>query len=272
MNNRCAPLTFLDLATREREWKGVPSVTQLIDGTRRQYLLITTDYAVNPQKAAYRVLGTRGHTALDTDNDFSFTEEHFDDGDIQGTADMVEQQENGEWWMIDHKTTGSYKVAKALGIVKKEEIQYGEDGAPLKHKNGKVVKKRWFERSGEPDMEDWIMQLNMYRIKFEEMLKEKIYRIKIFCITRDGNTFSAKNRGVVNEFEYIDVPRRDDVEVLAFYDKKRKALLKAFDTGTVPPECTPVECWDGNKCKLCEVAEECAKHGRSYIIPEEDDE
>ena len=55
----------------------------------------------------------------------------------------LEKQENGEWWLIDHKTAGSFKVAKAIGLVKMEEALLNPDGTPQKHKNGKPKKKVW---------------------------------------------------------------------------------------------------------------------------------
>jgi len=272
MAERCAPLSYLQLAGREREWKGVPSVTQLISGTRCEYLKLTTGYAVDPAKAAFRVHGTRGHTALDSNNNSSFTEEHFEDEGIQGTADMFEQQADGTWWLIDHKTAGSFKVAKALGLVKKEEVQYDEiSGIPLKHKNGKPVKKTWFEASGQPDIEDWMLQLNKYRMMGEKALGEKISRIKIFAVVRDGNTFTAKNRGVMKEIYYIDIPMMLDGAVNMYFDKKKDLLLSALKDGTMPEECSASECWSGNKCKICDVADACKAAGRTWIVEGEDE-
>lgn len=276
LGRRCAPITYLQLVCREREWKGVPSVTQLIQGTREAYLKLTTDFATDPQGGTFRVLGTRGHTALEIDNDFSFTEEHFEGASIQGTADLLEKQENGEWWLIDHKTAGSYKVAKALGLTKMEEPITDENGVQLKHKNGKPKKKVWYEATPESfakrdiDIKDWIYQLNAYRIAMEEQLKEKITRLFIFAVVRDGGTFSAKNRGIYENFYYIPIPILDDETINAYFNIKRAALIHALDKKEIPLECSPEECWSGRKCELCEVAEECAKYGRSYINMEEE--
>ena len=276
LGRRCAPVTYLQLVCREREWKGIPSVTQLLQGTREAYLKITSDFIADPQGATFRVLGTRGHTALEIDNDFSFTEEHFSGDNLQGTADLLEKQENGEWWLIDHKTAGSYKVAKAIGLVKMEELLTDENGTPLKHKNGKPKKKVWYESTPESikardiDIHDWIYQLNAYRIEMEERLKEKISRLFIFAVVRDGGTFSAKNRGVMENFYYIPIPIVDDAVIKAYFSTKRNMLVHALETKTMPPECSPEECWNGRKCELCEVAAVCASHGRSYLSMKEE--
>ena len=276
LGRRCAPVTYLQLVCREREWKGIPSVTQLLQGTREAYLKITSDFIADPQGATFRVLGTRGHTALEIDNDFSFTEEHFSGDNLQGTADLLEKQENGEWWLIDHKTAGSFKVAKAIGLVKMEEALLNPDGTPQKHKNGKPKKKVWYEatpeslKAREADIHDWIYQLNAYRIEMEERLKEKITRLFIFAVVRDGGTFSARNRGVMENFYYIPIPIIDDAVIKAYFSTKRNLLIHALETKTVPPECSPEECWNGRKCDLCEVAAVCATYGRSYLSVKEE--
>lgn len=273
MEERCAPLSYLSLAARERVWKGIPSVTQLIDGTRRQYLLLTTDTTLNPDKAAFRVLGTKGHASLDDDNDLSFTEEKFESTEIHGTADLLELQMTKLFWLGDYKTSGSYKVAKALGMVKKQEPICDENGNQLKHKNGKPQFKRWFEfDNSQRDVRDWALQLNKYRIELEKRLGEKIPRLKVFCIVRDGNTVTAKGRGILRNTYYLDIPLLPDAEVEAYFSAKRTALLDALATGIMPEECTPEEAWGGNKCKDCEVREACAKAGRSYVIKEEEEE
>lgn len=275
LGRRCAPVTYLQLVCREREWKGIPSVTQLLQGTREAYLKITSDFTADPQQATFRVLGTRGHTALEIDNDFSFTEEHFSGDNLQGTADLLEKQENGEWWLIDHKTAGSFKVAKAIGLVKMEEVLKDADGNPLKHKNGKPKKKVWWEvtpeslKAREADIHDWIYQLNAYRIEMEEQLKEKISRLWIFAVVRDGGTFSATNRGLTENFYYIPIPIIDDDIIKAYFSTKRNLLIHALNTKTVPPECSADECWNGRKCQLCEVASVCATYGRSYLTIDE---
>ena len=275
LGRRCAPVVYLQLVCRERVWKGIPSVTQLLQGTREAYLKITSDFTADPQGATFRVLGTRGHTALDTDNDLSFTEEHFEGQLIQGTADLLEKQENGEWWLIDHKTAGSFKVAKALGLVKHEEPILNEDGTPAKHKNGKPKKNiSWVItpeslKEREKDIRDWIFQLNAYRIEMEKALGEDISRLFIFAVVRDGGTFSATNRGVTENFYYIPIPMVNNDIVTSYFSMKRQMLLAALDNKEPPIECSPEECWNGRKCEMCEVAEACAKIGRSYKSVEE---
>ena len=122
MARRCAPLSYLKVcAVQDREWKGTPSVTQLIKGTREAYLMITEDYAVDPQSEIYALMGTGLHMVLErfAEN----PEETVEFMGISGTSDELEGKT-----LLDYKNTGSYKVALALGmtVIKEEEIPTGK--------------------------------------------------------------------------------------------------------------------------------------------------
>ena len=103
----------------------------------------------------------------------------------------------------------------------------------------------------------------------EEQLGEKITRLWIFAVVRDGGTFSAKNRGVLENFYYIPIPILDDDVIRSYFSVKRLMLINALEKKEIPPECSPEECWNGRKCQMCEVAETCAKYGRSYLTADE---
>lgn len=266
MSNRCAPLGYLQLCARQRPWEGKASVTQLIDGTRRQFLLLTTDFAESPQDGAWRVLGTKAHAGLDMDNSLSFTEEKLEYEGVTGITDLIEQQQNGEYWLIDYKVSGSYKVAKAIGMVKRERINLDPStGEPIKVR-GKVSKNTWYEIDTElADVEDWGIQLNAYRLATEKTLKFDIARLKIHCIVRDGATYVAKQRGIINNFYYIGVPFMRDIVVARYLEEKKDALLTAMGRKVVPVACSEKEAWNGNKCNICPVADTCIKNGNPYI-------
>lgn len=267
MGNRCAPLGYLQLCARQRKWDGTPSVTQLIDGTRKQFLMIRTDYAEDPKDCAWKVLGTKSHAGLDEDNDLSFTEEKFVEDGISGTADLIEQQPNGDMWLIDYKVSGSYKVAQALGIVKVEREKLDEHGNVLKYKNGKPQKDvEWVVDPLKRDVDDWALQLNAYRLLVEKQ-GFKITALKIFTIVRDGRTYVAEGRGVKDPYAYIDIPMKTDEEVREYFNGKRDVLVSAMDSGNVPAPCSPSETWSGRKCNgYCPVKDECLKYGNPYII------
>ena len=266
MKNRCAPLGFLQLCAKQRKWNGTPSVTQLIDGTRKQFLMMTTDYAEDPKDCAWKVLGTKSHSGLDNDNDMSFTEEKVEGFGMSGTADLVEQQQNGDLWLVDYKVSGSFKVAQALGLVKVERERFDEQGNPLKYKNGKVQKDvSWVADPTKRDLKDWALQLNAYRMLFEKQ-GFKITALKIFTVVRDGRTYIAEGRGVTDPFTYIDIPILPDSEVSEYFGKKGKALCTAMTGGVVPPPCSADETWNGRKCaSFCPVKNKCMEYGNPYI-------
>ena len=123
MGTRCATRSYLQLVRRERPWTGKPSTTQLIQGTMCAFLKITRDYATHPDSRAFMIHGTKGHGNLEgADGEYSFLEERFDgeNTDITGIADVLEIELNYAI-LVDYKTSGSFKVAKALGFYVDEE-------------------------------------------------------------------------------------------------------------------------------------------------------
>lgn len=257
LGNRCATRSYLRLVAKDRKWTGKASTTQLIQGTMQAFLKLTKDYAVSPDMRAFMINGTKGHNNLEESPDeFSMLEEKFTDGDISGIADVIETEGN-RTILADYKTSGSYKVAKALGIT------------IVKEPTGEVYKSG--KRVGEPKMRnimkqddnaidrwEWELQLNKYRIEFERKYKKKIDEIRMQCIVRDGNTYIARSRGVIRNVYYFKLPIKPDKEILSYFDIKKKALLQSLKQGYWHDICDAFENWDGLKCsKYCEVAEFC---------------
>ncbi len=270
------PLPFLIMCASVRIWKGVPSVTQLINGTRMEYLKLTIDYAIKPSDMAFAVIGIRAHKKLESfDTDISFPEEKLCMEDITGTMDLLEQQPNGDWWLQDYKTWGSYKIAKCLGIVKTEKPLLDEEGNQILLKTGKNKGKpkqeKIFTRDSKAvDMTDAILQLNRYRMMAEEALQEPIKAMKIFAIVRDNTTYIAKSRGIMEEVYYIDVPFRDDKRVDMYFETKKNNLLLALERKIMPTICTEHECWEGRRCVgYCNVNEMCRLVGDNLYLKEE---
>lgn len=267
--HRCRPLSFLRACLEEREWKGVPSVTQLISGTRYAYLKIKSDYDEKPQSSIFKVLGTSAHAALDDEDGVSFTEEAFTHDNISGVTDRIEEQPNGDLFIIDYKVCGSYKVAKALGMVKVKENVLDDQGNVTYFKSGArkgQVKTRnvYVLDVTQADRRDWTLQLNYYRIMVEKALGTKIKALKIHAIVRDGGTVAALTRMVSELDYYFDIDILPDETVLSYFHFKRDALMKHLAEGTVPPPCTPHESWDGRKCKdhaYCPMRETCIAIG-----------
>ena len=277
---RCRPLSFLRLCLEEREWKGIPSVTQLINGTRYSYLKIRSDYDESFDSAVYRVLGTSAHAALDEEDNVSYTEEQFEHDGVSGTADRIEQQPNGEMWLIDHKVVGSFKVAKALGYVKVRENVLDAAGNQEYFKTGArkgQPKTRWatVKDITKADRKDWTLQLNYYRIMVEKTLGYKIAALRIHAIVRDGNTMAAKSYMVDKKDYYLEIDILPDDTVLAYFNHKKQMLLDALDGHIVPPACSASECWDGRKCKnqdYCPMRQACIEMGGNPWIAADTDE
>lgn len=262
MGKRCATRSYLRLASSERPWTGKPSTTQLIQGTMYAFLKLTNDYAVSPDSRAFMIHGTKAHSILESaEDEYSLLEERFagEDTPETGISDVFEV-ENGKSILADYKTSGSFKVAKALGFfVDEEETDEIYKTGPRKgqKKTRKVLKRNELME----DRWEWELQLNKYRIELEKR-GFRVDEIKIQCCVRDGNTYISRSRGVFRNVYYFNIKRLDDKEVLDYFQTKREALFHAIETGQCEEICTTKENWDGVKCaSYCEVAEYC-KYGR----------
>ena len=186
-------------------------------------------------------------------------EERLEEDGISGMFDLY-GEEDGVRTLFDYKVSGSYKVAKAIGLKEIEEEVPGEvfRSGPRKGKPRTV--KRIVQ--GEPDLGDWGLQLNHYR----QLLESKgfpVDRMVLQAIVRDGGTYLAKKRGLARNIYLIDVPRLEDDAVTAYFAGKRDALKAALETNTIPPPCSEDERWQDRKCaEFCRVAEFC-DHGQA---------
>jgi hypothetical protein len=260
MGERCATRSYLQLVSTERVWTGKPSTTQLIRGTLEAYLTLTEEYSISPDSRAFMIHGTKGHAVLESSSDeLSSLEERFDGYEVEetGITDVVET-EDGISVMVDYKTSGSFKVAKALGfkVIEKESEEIFKSG---KRKGEKKLIKELVRKIEFEDRWEWELQLNKYRIEWEKKhIPRKISKLKIQCCVRDGSTYIARSRGIFRNIYYFDLRIMPDLEVLEYFKRKRNALLNALKTKTTPHHCDAKENWDGLKCaKYCQVAEFC---------------
>ena len=271
LNNRCATRSYLQLAAADRLWTGKPSTTQLIQGTMQAFLKLTKDYSVSPDQRAFMINGTKAHRILEaSDDEYSFLEEKFE-GDFTeetGISDVFEI-EIGKSTLADYKTSGSFKVAKALGFYVDTE-ETGEVFKSGKRKGEKKTRNVLKRDDSKIDRKEWELQLNKYRIELEKR-GFHVDDIKIQCIVRDGNTYIARSRGVFRNIYYFKITKLDDVFVLDYFKQKREALFKALKQGYWNEVCNADENWDGIKCaSYCEVAEHC-KLGK-YLKKERESE
>lgn len=269
MQNRCAPKGYLKGVARIKEKEGIYSVTELMKGTRETYLQRTKDYSINPKDSAWAVFGTNTHAILETAEPEN-GEISVEYKGITGTTDKIEIQPNGEYWLIDYKTHGSYKAMSVIGIEKTVEQKLDAEGNPEFFKNGNPKTKTVYKPNPDnADMKDLKLQLNMYRLAYEHNTGKIIHKLKVFIIVRDGNTMPARQRGIVDNIYYLDVPFMDNEDVEAYFLPKHKAIIEAMNTGNIPEMCTDEECWSGRKCeKYCDVSEFCRDIGDNKYLGE----
>jgi hypothetical protein len=271
-SDRCATRSYLRLVSKERPWTGKPSTTQLIRGVMESWLRLTTDYATSPDSRAFMVNGTLAHARLEESSDeYSLLEEKFDgqDVDITGIADVIET-ENGETILVDFKTSGSFKVAKALGF-KVVERPSGEFYKSGKRKGQEKTIKELVRDEQYVDRWEWEMQLNKYRIEAKKKLGLDINTLKIQCLVRDGGTYIARSRGVFRNIYYFKIDTLSDEDVLNYFERKRRALEQAIKDGQCTEACDAKENWDGLKCaKYCDVAKYC--YFGKYLKQEKEEE
>lgn len=254
---RCLSVRTLRAIAEQREWRGIPSTTMLLKGTREVVLEITRDYAINPQDALFRVHGSKAHAFLDQyTGSNELGEERLTDEISSGQFDFYD---NGI--LFDTKTWGSFRVNKALGLYQ-VEIETGEVYKTGKKKGQPKTRKEWRE-GGEPDLFNEEMQLNDYRMKLEAA-GFPVHQIFIEALIRDGNTWIASSRGVQQNGVLIPVRILPDEQVRDYMEHKRNMLLTALETGKMPDICDQRERWAdtpmglGRKCqKYCNVACYC---------------
>lgn len=287
------PTPYLRQCIDEREWTGRPSVTQCLNGTRLEYLRILTDFAVDPDDAAFRIVGTRGHGRLeDKAGKDDFAEVKFA-GDITGMADLLEPDSAapGEHILTDYKVWGSFRIKRMRPVVERTRPLLDEHGEPVLYKRagkygGPGDPKQEVYYIPDPDSRrdlmdaDW--QVNKYRQLAEEHLGVKISRMRIFVPVRDGGMRAARDNGVDTKTVMIDVLPIDDEKVTEYFDRKAKALGGAMQgyaisiaaghddvkalVDNMPDACTKEEAWDGRRCQdFCDVADACVAAGCPYL-------
>jgi hypothetical protein len=263
LDERCLTLPTLTLMAEEREWKGIPSTTQLLNGTMYEFLKLTQPYVVDPDSRAFMLAGTKHHAGLE---EFAHKLNLPAEVALNIDRDIFDLLEPGDdgYALTDYKLWGSYRVAKALGIV-----EIGKQPDPT----GAVYKSsgKW-GKAGEPKMvpifqqdtskaDNWEaeLQLNRYRIMLEER-GIKISRMQIQATVRDGGLAIAQSRGIIRNIYMIPVIQIDDSRVIDYFLHKEIDLTQALLDNKWNTPCNDKECWEGARCKgYCEVARNCPK-------------
>lgn len=260
MESRCVPYTYAIVASRQRKWSGIPSVTQLLNGTREAFLKITCDYDVDLRDHAFMLLGTSAHKLLEeTETNYVIAREKTVELEgISGTFDLLERW-GDKVVLIDHKTSGSYMVMKMLGLVEVKVPQIREDGSPVMYNSKPKYDKKIIVDKNAVDKFEYQMQLNFYRIAIEKAaIVDNVDEMYNFVIVRDGGTYVATNRGVSDKVYLIKQDKLSDDFVLSYFTHKRDALLTALRNNELPPICDERENWGFRKCEnYCPVSNYC---------------
>ena len=252
MEKRCLSLPTLRAISQQREWTGIPYTTQLLKGTREEWLeIVNDDLIINPQDRMFSLLGTKVHGTLERHTDNMLSEERISDEVSSGQMDCYDAN---SMTLYDYKTAGSYKVMQALGIVM-VDVPTGEFYKTGEKKGQPKTRKE--PQNGQPDMREWELQFNDYRIKLESQ-GFAVKDMYIEAIVRDGGTIAARSRGIIQNAYLIPVRRMPDEEVKTYFKIKADALQSALATEVIPPPCTDEECWERRKCKAyCTAWEHC---------------
>lgn len=275
LGTRCATLPYLRLIGFDRKWKGV-SPSSAGNGPRLLYLKAEVSYSINPQDRVWAAFGTSTHDNLGMHkhSDNVLSEEKLSDDIMSGIADVLEEDEQkpGRFIITDYKNFGSFKVAKALGLIIEttEETILDKEGKPVLLKSGpnkgqpKTQQKT--ERKYDPtqiDLRAEEYQINRYRI-FYEQKGFPISRLQLQVLVRDGGTFIAKNRGIDKNLYIISIKRLLNTDVLAYYKQLSDEVLEAFKTGYAR-KCNLWESWDRRRCEgFCEVVEDCKSMSKTH--------
>jgi len=252
MSNRCLSKRTLGYIAVEREWKGCPSVTQLLSGTRQKYLEIIKDYAVDPQNLLFAMLGSGVHLMQENHTpEGDLAEDRLTLGYVNGAFDYYDSETQT---LYDTKTYGSYKIAKAMGYYEKWEFTGVYVKGPKKGQN--KFERRWVP-GGYKDRFDLAVQLNCYRLMLEN-LGHPVKQMLCEVICKDGGTFMAKQRGIDRIGYLVEINRISNTWIEKYFKEKSKRLLAALEKNQLPPPCSKKESWDGRKCKgYCPVWEFC---------------
>jgi len=229
MGKRCATRPYLRLIGFDRKWKGV-SPSSAGNGPRLLYLKAVHDYAINPQNRVWAALGTSTHDnlAIDRYTNDVLSEEPLSDEKMKGIPDILDVDENdpGFYVLSDYKTWGSFKIAKAMGIIveKKDVPILDNNGDPVFLKSGK--------NKGKP--------------------KTKVESKRII----DPGKVEKQSNG---KFDVTNgIKRVKDKSVINFYDHLQKEVDEAFHNKYCR-KCNKWESWEGRRCteKFCEVFNYC---------------
>ena len=251
--------TLLHMSS-DRDPNRKPSTTELIQGTCQSYLQRTQDYYIYPDDYAFSLAGTLHHLKLEESSsvlDRLGSEIALESNGITGIVDLYDKDTRT---LIDYKFSGSYKIAKCLGI----QVRHGHHPTEVYQRSGRWGKagtpkrvKEFYIDKDTADMEDWGWQVNFYRYLLEQN-GYPVDSMYVQATVRDAGLQIARERGIDKKIYMIEVPYINDEHLLDMFETKRDALLLSLDNKELPDKCTDEETWNGTKCKsYCSVRDIC---------------
>ena len=235
------------------------SVTELIAGTREQYLKKTTNYAINPQDHIFAMHGSAVHSICEHSTSSSVLTElrlanDLYTGQIDCYGDVLG---NGKKILLDYKVTSSYKAMIALGYYK-EELPTGEVYKTGLKKGQPKTKKVW-RYDGVRKLYEWAIQVNGYRLLLEEH-NFKVDDMYIQLYVRDYSVRISSERNITQPMYLLHINKISDTWLYQYFAAKKTRLETAIKSGSVPAYCSSRESWKGRKCaEYCDVYEECKR-------------
>lgn len=242
---RCLAWPYLKFVSLQRTHKGKVSVTQGLNGTRLNYLILTKDYSIRPKSAAFTTLGTDHHALMEEfqgaegQNGFLLETEYY-----FGTFDFYDKKEKVLW---DFKTFKEYKVKRIKGIVSvwvddlsgARYKKSGETKSGRKYNKGDIMQiETAVIDESKMDCTHESMQLNAYRIGLERLGYE-VKEMKLQMTVKDHHA-----RSILEEIEIVTLPKIDDEFILQHYKEKTEELNHALRTKEMPPLCSHKERWN----------------------------
>ncbi len=235
------------------------SVTELIAGTREQYLKKTTEYAIDPQVHIFAMHGSAVHSICERSTGGTvLTELRLSNDLYSGQIDCYgDVLGNGKKILMDYKVTSSYKAMIALGYYR-EDVPTGEVYKTGLKKGQPKTKKVW-RTDGVRQLYEWAVQVNAYRLLLEEH-NFPVDDMYIQMYVRDYSVRMASERNIDRPMYLLKINRISDSWLYLYFAMKKAALDEALKNGVTPGFCRHRENWNGRKCKeYCDVYEECRK-------------
>ncbi len=249
--------TLSAIAQSTRRKLKLPSVTELIVGTREAYLKKTTHYTIDPQGRLFALYGMGVHNMHAQHDENLLVEERFYGEEFCGQIDLYgDLLGDGIPTLADIKTVGSYKALRALGL-ESVDVETGE-----KFKSGYRIgqpktRKEWV-MGGYRDVHDWALQLNAYRYLLERE-GFPVGRMVVQLLVRDAGLEVAGRRNIDRTAYVININKISDHWIERYFQYKARRLSEALATKHLPGVCRPSERWGKDrKCRdYCEVRGSC---------------